>query len=174
MKKKLVIVEIKEFLNNTWKYKNNKLYKLHKWIKDKWICLNDNKPGTDDGYIRVGVCISCYKKKLYLLNRLVYLFHNQDWNIYDISRDNQIDHRNQNKLDNSIENLNLVNHSQNQQNSKTMNGKPIKGVYFRKDHNKSWFAQWNENNKQKCKGFATEQEALAYRKKMIELHYYQG
>jgi len=172
-KKKLVIVEIKEFLNNTWKYKNNKLYKLHKQTK-KWCCLNDNKP-NDEGYIRVNISISFNKNKNLLLNRLVYYFHYQDWNIYDSSSNNEIDHRNQNKLDNSIENLNLVNNSQNQQNKTHYNGKPIKGVFFRKDYKtKPWIAQWIENNKQKCKYFHTEAEALEHRQKMVELHYYQG
>jgi len=175
MKKKLVIVEVKEFLNSKWKYKNNKLYKLHKQTKDKWICLNDLKPDTK-GYIRVNVNISFYKIKRYYLNRLVYYFHHQDWNIHDSSSNNQIDHRNQNKLDNSIENLKIVNNSQNCQNINIRKGKEVKGVYFRKDKNrtKPWVAKWRENNKQKTKGFATEEEALQHRQKMVQLYYYQG
>ena len=173
MKKKLVIIEIKEFLNNIWKYKNNKLYKLDKRTK-KFTCLNDNKP-KQDGYIQVFISIGLNEKKNYYLNRLVYFFHNQNWNIHDSSKSNEIDHRNQNKLDNSIENLKVVNGSQNKQNSTNYGKKPIKGVYFCKNNKKKlWMAKWYENNKQKCKYFYTEQEALEHRKKMVEVLYYQG
>jgi len=56
----------------------------------------------------------------------VYYLHNKEWAIDDSSRDNYIDHIDRNKLNNSIENLRVVTHTQNQWNR---NGK---GYYFRK------------------------------------------
>ena len=77
---------------------------------------------------------------------------------------------NENKLDNRIENLRVVNSSENNQNRTHCKGKPIKGVYFSKKKN-TWQSQWCENKKQKNKWFKTEAEALEYRAKMVELHY---
>ncbi len=98
----------KEMLGNLFKYENNMLYKIDKRTK-KWICCNHLKPNKENGYIQVGV--NC---KLMRLNRLVYLFHHPEWDIYDISSENLIDHENENKLDNNIKNLRVVNRSQNQ------------------------------------------------------------
>ena len=74
-----------------------------------------------DGYRLVGI-----NNKQYLYHRVVYYLHNKEWAIDDSSRDNYIDHIDRNKLNNSIENLRVVTHTQNQWNR---NGK---GYYFRK------------------------------------------
>ena len=113
------------------------------------------------------------KLKLYYLNRLVYFFHNPEWDIHDSSRDNLIDHRNGDTLDNKIDNLKNVTASQNQQNSTHYNNKLITGVYFNKNTGrKPWRSQWRENEKHKYKFFTTEEEALEHRKKMVEKFYY--
>lgn len=153
----------KELLGNNFKYENNLFYKIDKRTK-KWSCLNYNKP-NNTGYIVVGV-----NGKLMLLHRLVYLFHYPDWDIYDISSENQIDHINEHKLDNNIENLRITNNSENCQNKTHKNGKPIKGVYFDKTYNR-WRAHWSVDKKKKTKTFKTEIEALEYRAKMVELHH---
>jgi len=160
-----------EFLDNTWKYEDDSLWKMGKQTK-KWKSFDDNKP-MKNGYIRIGLKIDG-KPKHYLLHRLVYFFHNSDWNIHDSCRDNSIDHRNGNKLDNRVENLQNVNHSQNNQNKTHNNNKKlITGVLFHKDgRSKPWQSHWCEDKKLKTKSFATENEALEHRRKMMEEHYY--
>ena len=160
----------KEMLGHIFKYEDGKLYKKHKRYKPpkEWSCLLDNKP--NNGYMKCKI-----NNKLYLLHRLVYLFHNPDWNIHDSSRDNSIDHMNEDKLDNRIENLKCVKHCQNKQNMTQYGGKEIKGYYFLKGEkykNKPWRAQWVENGKQKSKCFKTEVEAKEYSEEMRKLHYY--
>ncbi len=79
-----------------------------------------------------------------LLHRVVYFVHNPNWNIYDGSRNNQIDHRVHRvgePLDNSITNLRVVS---NQQNAFNTNAK---GYCFNKKRNK-YQAQIGVNGKQ--------------------------
>ena len=150
-------------LGYLFKYEDDKLYK--KWKNgNKWTCCNDLK-SHPTGYVRVEM-----DGKGVMLHRLVYLFHNPEWNISDICRDNSIDHINEKPLDNRIENLRVVTHSQNRQNITHMNGKPVKGVYFDNTHNR-WGARWKVNGKQKAKYFKTEAEAVEHRAKMVKLHY---
>jgi hypothetical protein len=89
------------------------------------VAMTRNHPPR--GYIQMKV-----NGKMMLLHRLVYHFHYPDWDIRDNCQDNSIDHINGNKLDNRIENLRVVTHSQNKQNMTHVNGKPIRGVRFYK------------------------------------------
>jgi hypothetical protein len=159
----------RELFGYLWKYENDKLWRLSK--TKKWKNFDDNKP-MKNGYIQINLTIDG-KRKNYYLHRLVYFFHNSDWNIHDSCRDNSIDHRNGNKLDNRVENLQNVTASQNLQNITHMNKKLIKGVNFHKHGRpKPWCAHWYEDKKEKSKSFATENEALEHRRKMMEKHYY--
>jgi len=152
-------------LGNDFKYENNLFYKIDKRTK-KWNCCNYLTP-KDNGYISVWV-----NDRKFYLNRLVYFFHNPKWNIYDVSSENQIDHENENKLDNSIKNLRITNSSQNGQNKTHIKGRLIKGVCFHNDgRKKPWMARWCENKKQKSKTFKTEIEAIECRKEMVEIHH---
>jgi len=160
----------KEFLDNTWKYENNKLWRMGKQTK-KWRNF-DNIKTNKDGYIRIGLMIDG-KLKFYYLHRLVYFFHHPEWDITDSCLDNLIDHKNGNPLDNKIENLKNVTVSQNKQNSTHYKKKEITGVRFRNNGcQKAWEVQWYENKKRKSKCFETEKEALEHRKKMMDKHYY--
>ena len=51
--------------------------------------------------------------KSFKYHRVVYFIHNQEWNIHNSSQDNSIDHIDQDKDNNSIENLRVTTHSQN-------------------------------------------------------------
>jgi len=160
---------MKQMLGNDFKYEDDLFYKRnYKFTKTiEWCCLNYNKPNKETGYIQVKV-----NGKMMGLNRLVYFFHYPDWDIYDVSKENEIDHENQNKLDNSIENLRITNHSENMQNRTHFKDKQIKGVSFINDgRKKPWRAYWQENKKKKSKSFKTEIEAIEYRKEMVEIHY---
>jgi hypothetical protein len=152
----------KMIMDTEFKYEDNKLYRIDKRTK-KWNCCNDKLP--HQGYIRIG-----FNYKHYLLHRLIYKYHNMDWDMTNTTLDNQIDHINQNKLDNKIENLRVVNQSQNQQNTTHYGGKKISGVCFYKDRN-MWRTRWQENGKNKAKFFKTELEAVNYRKEMVAKHY---
>lgn len=156
---------IKNILGVDFKYEDDKLYRLSKWT-GKWSCLNDNKPNFH-GYIPIGI-----NKKLYRLHRIIYKYFNPDWDINDNPQKNQIDHININPLDNRIENLRAVNHSQNQRNQKKLPNcsSKYRGVCQDKKKNK-WKAQITINSKVKHLGyFDTEEEAAEeYKKKYDEL-----
>ena len=53
--------------------------------------------------------------KAYKYHRVVYKCYNPEWDINDSSRDNSIDHIDRNRLNNNINNLRVVNNSQNHQ-----------------------------------------------------------
>lgn len=155
---------IKNILGCDFKYEDNKLYRLNKYTYE-WTCCNDNKPNK--GYITIRI-----NKKHYLLHRLVYKYHNDDFDITDTSYNNLIDHININPLDNKIENLRVVNHSQNcrNQNKKKNCSSKYKGVSWDK-RNSKWEARIRIDGKKKHLGnFINEEEAhLAYKKVYDEL-----
>ena len=155
---------IKNILGSDFKYENDKMYRYDNKHK-KWNCCSNNKPCGR--YIQIGI-----NKKLYYLHRLVYKYHNEDFDLTDISHNNQIDHININPLDNRIENLRAVNHSQNQRNknkSKNCSSK-YKGVCWSKRDSK-WYAYIQINRKRKHLGlFINEEDAnLAYKKAYDEI-----
>ena len=60
-------------------------------------------------------------KKNYVVHRLIYKFNNQDWDM-TFTPDNQVDHIDNCRTNNNIENLRIVNHSENQQNTSSTKG----------------------------------------------------
>jgi hypothetical protein len=92
--------------------------------------------------------------KLYRWHRVVYLAFNPNWDITDVSCDNQIDHINGNTLDNSIANLRIVTNGQNQRNAQISrtNTSGLKGFYYRWDSKcRAWY--WTFSIK--CNGKST-------------------
>ena len=154
---------IKNILGVDFKYEDDKMYKINKKT-NKWSCCNDVK--SDKGYIRIGI-----NKKLYTLHRLIYKYHNEEWDL-KYSHNNQIDHIDINKSNNKIENLRVVNNSINQRNkNKLKNCSSIyKGVHWDKTK-KKWVAQIRIDGKTIFLGhFKTEEEAhLAYQNKFDTL-----
>ena len=145
---------MRNMLNHDFKYEDDKLYKIHKYTK-KWICLSNNKPNTR-GYIQIWI-----NGRAYSLHRLIYLYHNPEWDITDISPENEIDHDDRVKINNKIENLRIMDHSGNNRNKdKRTNCSSIyKGVHWDKQRNK-WRAQISINGKTKHIGwFDDENEA---------------
>jgi len=94
---------------------------------------------------RRGYRIVSINKKLYLYHRVLYFIHNDDWDIHNSSTDNSIDHIDRNPLNNSIENLRVVTHAQNQWN------RDGKGYSFHKREGK-YVAEIQVNCKRKHLG----------------------
>tara|TARA_B110000261_G_scaffold161028_1_gene201728 strand:- start:632 stop:1105 length:474 start_codon:yes stop_codon:yes gene_type:complete len=59
--------------------------------------------------------------KTYMVHRLIYKFNNQDWDM-TFTPDNEIDHFDNDRTNNNIENLRIVNRSENNQNKLSTKG----------------------------------------------------
>ena len=108
---------------------------------------NRAKAGTVAGSPHVkGYITICVDYKSYLAHRLVFLFHHGYMPEF-------IDHKNQNKKDNRIENLREATKAQNNENQKLnkTNKSGFKGVSWQKKNNK-WAAYISVNNKTKNLG----------------------
>lgn len=99
-----------------WDNTNQKLYrklvdsdKDFKEVKMKPYQLHKNK---DYWVYRVNI-----EGRNFYLHRVVYKLYNPEWNIFDTSTDNMIDHRNNNPLDNNIDNLRIADAFMNSQNN---------------------------------------------------------
>jgi len=111
-------------------------------------CYNTDK----DGYKFV---ILSHKRinKNYKVHRIIYKFNNPDWDM-TYSYDNEIDHIDNNRTNNNIENLRIVNKIQNSQNRPAK-----KGYHFSKQKCK-YQAEIVVNKKKRHIGFYdTEEEA---------------
>lgn len=133
--------------------RNDKREKLLKWKLDS------------KGYYCVSLCKN-NKAKKYLIHRLIGKYFIENPNNYLC-----IDHKNNNSMDNSIENLRWCNHSQNMRNKKKKENTSSRfiGVYFHKQSNK-WLTRCRLNGKNKYIGrYDTEIEAAeAYNNFIIE------
>ena len=118
---------------------------------------------------RKGYLTGKINKKNFKFHRVVYYSHNLTWNIYDSSPDNQIDHIDNNKLNNNINNLRVVNSRENILNTDRVRN--AKGYCYHKKNNK-YQAYIRINNKLKHLGYyETEDEAhIVYLNKRYELH----
>jgi hypothetical protein len=131
-----------------------------KWLNCKILSPNDR------GYLRIG-CTKDYKHYSYYYHRIVYKMFNDDFDINN--RKLKIDHKDRNKLNNSISNLKQVNTQENNQNTNA------RGIHFRKDGRKRpWVACWYEEGKQKSRNFTNKYMAQTYRNMKISKLYYLG
>ncbi len=112
-----------------------------------------------------GYLSCCINHRNYQHHRVVYYAHNQDWDIYNYSHNNFIDHIDHNTSNNQISNLRAVTSAQNQQNN------TAKGYHYNKKLNK-WQTSIKVNNKDIHLGcFEAEEEAReAYLKAKREHH----
>jgi hypothetical protein len=93
-------------------------------------------------------------------HRLMYYAHHQDWNIFDSSLNNHIDHIHGTEAGDYIHNLRLVTHQQNQ-----MNQQNAKGYCWDKNH-KKWIAHICINRKRIRVTCDSEEEAIETRKQL--------
>ena len=148
------------------KYEDGKLYvwretRGNQTLKNPyWFEL---KGGVDKG---TGYRCVKINNKSYKYHRVVYFIHNPKWKIHDSSMDNHIDHIDQDKLNNSIENLRVVTHLQNMWNQNA------KGYCFRKATGK-YQARIKVDGEEKHLGlFMTAEEAgSAYLEAKSSLHH---
>ena len=110
--------------NRRIKLVDGEVYSLKKCKNPYWRKIKMTL--NNDGYYEFQLSNN-NKQKGYYYHRVVYKFHNRDWEITDSSCDNQIDHIDNNRANNNIENLRIVNNSENQQNRKK-----AKGYYWNK------------------------------------------
>ena len=133
------------------KYEDGKLWMWREmWRKHK---LNVPKWYEVKGAINksTGYRIVSINKKAYKYHRVVYFIHHQEWDIHDKCQDNSIDHIDRDKLNNSIENLRVVTHSENQWN------RGGKGYSFNKNAGK-YLARISVECKQKHLGYFVKEE----------------
>jgi hypothetical protein len=97
-------------------------------------------------------------KKLFTQHRIIYLIHNQIWNIYDTKQ--LINHKNKIRTDNRIENLEVVTNLQNTQ-DRDMN--KVKGYYFCKDgRKKPYLFRFKPNGKGYSKCFSNIEDGMIW------------
>ena len=118
-----------------WNYK-----KGHEW-KEVKILIETKK-----GYKYFEFWLN-KKRHRFKFHRLIYWLHNPDWDIYNSSTNNSIDHIDGDKLNNNIENLRVVTHQENH-----FNMTHAKGYYWYK-RDKKWKAQIQLNGKVKHLGY---------------------
>jgi len=123
-------------------------WREYKTIPDVWFKIKPTFNINQSGYKLYKLRIN---KKNYLLSRIVFKAHNNDWDITDVSKNNQIDHININSIDNRIENLRILTQQQNNCN------RNAKGYYWDKAK-KKWRARIKINGKQKSLGYFKKEE----------------
>lgn len=152
----------KDLLCSLFEYNNGKLF----WKTNKAI---RSKIGSEAGRIndkgRYRVCID---GKDYLRSRIVYIMH-----FGDIPNGLLIDHKNEIKFDDRIENLRLATNSQNRNNTSNRrdNNSGTKGVSWNKQ-NKKWVAQISYESKVRHLGlFKNKEEAASVYKEAATKHH---
>ena len=120
------------------------------WVKEPyWYKMKPYIHTDGRGYKKYRVSINCVSC---IMSRVLYKLYNKDWDITDGSKENQIDHKNQNSLDNRIENLRVFTNQQNSWN------KTVRGTRLLKSG--KWRAKITYDGKTKSKEpFDTESEA---------------
>ena len=114
-----------ELFNTRLKYEDDVLWRWYRGLRWKEV---KQTPDKKTGYCKIEL-----SGKTYQYHRVVYKVCNTDWDINDISRENEIDHICGVKpLDNRIENLRILNRQQNVCNNLHF----VKGYYYHKQTNK--------------------------------------
>ena len=94
-------------------------YYEYKTKPPRWKEIKGRK--SNGGYLQIILCLTSGQRR-FKVHRLVYYAHNQDWDIWDSSWNNIIDHRDGNPSNNKIGNLQQVTQHQNSFNNHTAKG----------------------------------------------------
>lgn len=111
----------KHRLRATAEGKIERFWKANKTKPDRWKEIKGYK---NQGYLRFDLYLTSGRRQV-SVHRLVYYAYNQDWDVWDTSLDNLIDHKDRNRTNNKIGNLQRVTQQQNQFN------REAKGYTFR-------------------------------------------
>ena len=154
-------------INDLFQYRDNNLY----WKERPVNHVDISKPaGTING---TGYRVIMINGNNYRAHRLIYQMFNEHWDITDTSRDNSVDHKDRDKLNNNIDNLRVATNSQQQHNTgeQKNNTSGASNVYWHKAAGK-----WQVLvmvNKKSCYGglFVNKEDAIAKATEMRnELH----
>ena len=130
--------------------------------KPKWIKFKQSDSVTRGrNYKRIMIFNRVYK-----VHRVIYKLHNPEWNIDDNSTLNQIDHIDQNTINNNIQNLRVVT---NQQNSWNRN---FKGYSWDKSVNK-WRVRIMLNGESINGGYFVNEEDAINKREELKLKHHQ-
>ena len=149
-------MSIYDTIIDLFEYRDNDLY----W-KEQPGSVDISKPAgciNDRGYRLIRI-----KGNNYRAHRLIYQMFNEQWDITDTSRDNSIDHRDNDPLNNNIDNLRVATNSQNGANSvkQKNNTSGTTGVSWNKAAEK-WRVQVKLNKKHHWGGyFVNKEDAIA-------------
>ena len=91
--------------------KIERFWKANKAQPDRWKVIKGRKVGVDE-YLQIALYLTSGIRYVYI-HRLVYLANNPDFDIWDNSWDNVIDHIDRNRQNNKIENLQNITQRQN-------------------------------------------------------------
>jgi hypothetical protein len=124
------------------------------------------KAWIDKNYYKVSLCKNGKQKniRVHTLVAMTFLSHNPDGTTKIV-----VDHINNDKLDNRLQNLQLISNRENISKDRKNGSSQYTGVYWNKQ-NKKWRAQINKNNKRiELGSFVSEYDAhLAYQKELYE------
>lgn len=115
-----MLVSLKDITNCEDYYIDDKTFQIVSFKNKKYTEGKILKPDIRNGYIYYDFYVNGKRKHIYLHHIIVKLFIDKN---FDSSKF-EVDHKNHNRQDNSIDNLCVVSHSENNRNmSKSSNGK---------------------------------------------------
>ena len=151
-------MSIYDTLHDLFEYRDGDLY----WKETGSGRVDISKPAGNINAI-TGYRVIVIDGKYYRAHRLIYLMFNEQWDITDNSHDNSVDHKDNDKSNNSIDNLRVATHSQNKANSGEYknNTSGTTGVIWHKARGK-WCVRVTVNNKTHHGGyFVNKEDAIA-------------
>ena len=150
-------------LRATAEGKIERFWKANQTFPDRWKELKGRSTGGE--YLAISLSLTSGQRQV-KVHRLVYLAYNPDFDIWDTSWDNIIDHRDGNRQNNKIKNLQNITQQQN-----TFNNHTTKGYTYNKKSGK-YYAQIGFDRKRIYIGsYDTPEEAReAYLEKKATLH----
>lgn len=120
-----MLVSLKDITNCEDYYIDDQTFQVVSFKYKKYTEGKILKPYIRNGYIYYDFRINGKRKHIYLHHIIVKLFIDKNFD----PKKSEVDHKNRNKQDNSIENLSVVSRSENQRNrSKSKNGKEFNYV----------------------------------------------